>query len=120
MTVGQTVDEAGFLFGLLDRGCRIQLDVEAASGGNPNLKRRIIPDTEAAYNFKNPSEKHILYCEAQPDLDYVFETEGWEMIARRVENMVIDRDGAEVEVEDGMSGLAPEDLMFEDLTYEVD
>lgn len=120
LTVGHTVDEAGFLFGLLDRGCRIQLDVEAASAGNPNLKRRIIPDAEAAFNFKMASEKHVLYCEAQPDLDYVFETEGWEMVAQGVENMVIDRDSAEGEVEDGMSDLAPEDLMFEDLTFEVD
>lgn len=117
LTVGHTVDEAGFLFGLLDRGCRIQLDVEAACAGNPSLKRHIVPDAEAAYNFKMASEKHVLYCEAQPDLEYIFETEGWENVARGVDNMVIDKVDGE---EGSMSDLAPEDLMFDDLTFEID
>ena len=112
LTVGHTVDEAGFLFGLLDRGCRIQLLIEAACAGNPSLNKRIIPDAEAAYNFKMASEKHVLYREAQPDLEYVFETAGWENVARGVENMVIDGVGGEEEMG---SELAPEDLMFDDL-----
>ena len=121
LTIGHTVDEAGFLFGLLERGCRIQLDVEAASAGNPFLTKHIIPDEEAAHNFRMASEEHVLYREAQPDLDYIFEMEGWEAVARGVENMVIDKveekgDG----VEEVGSDLAPEDLMFEDLTFEVD
>lgn len=112
LTVGHTVDEAGFMFGLLDRGCRVQLDVEAAMAGNPTLKKHIIADEEAAYNFKMASEKHVLYREMQPDLEYVFETQGYENVAQGVDNMVIDllEDG-EVTPED----LAPEDLMFDDL-----
>lgn len=90
LTVGHTVDEAGFMFGLLDRGCRIQLDIEAACAGNPGLKRNIISDEEAAYNMKMASEKHVLYREAQPDLDYIFETTGLEVVARGVDHMVID------------------------------
>lgn len=91
LTVGYTVDEAGFLFGLLDRGCRIQLDVEAACAGNPSLKKNIISDEEAAYNMKMASEKHVLYREAQPDLEYIFETDGYDVVARGVDHMVIDK-----------------------------
>jgi ribulose-5-phosphate 4-epimerase/fuculose-1-phosphate aldolase len=95
LTVGYTVDEAGFMFGLLDRGCRIQLDVEAACAGNPSLKKNIISDEEAAYNMKMASEKHVLYREAQPDLEYIFETVGYDVVARGVDNMVIDKPASE-------------------------
>lgn len=126
LTVGHTVDEAGFLFGLLDRGCRIQLDVEAASAGNPSLKRHIIPDAEAEYNFRMASEKHVLYREAQPDLEYIFETEGWEKVSRGVENMVIDKvdEMGNMEAEEEQDGigsdLAVEDFMFDELGFEVE
>jgi ribulose-5-phosphate 4-epimerase/fuculose-1-phosphate aldolase len=42
-TVGGTVDEAAYLFTLLEKSCRIQLLVEAAG-----LPKRVIPDAEAA------------------------------------------------------------------------
>lgn len=91
VTVGTTVDEACFLFSSLDRGCAIQLQIDAACAGNPNLKKRIISDEEAAYNFKMASEKNSLYAEAQPDVDFEIETAGGlAVIARGVENMVID------------------------------
>jgi ribulose-5-phosphate 4-epimerase/fuculose-1-phosphate aldolase len=90
LSTGSTVDEAGFLFGLLDRGCAIQLTVEAARAGNPALVKHIITDEEAEYNFKMSSEKNILYREAQPDLDYEFAMAGPGVIERGVENMKID------------------------------
>lgn len=90
LSTGSTVDEAGFLFGLLDRGCAIQLQIEAARAGNPNLVKNIISDEEAAYNFKMASEKRILYAEMQPDLDYEFEMAGPGVIERGVEGVVID------------------------------
>ncbi|EKD21355.1 TqaM [Drepanopeziza brunnea f. sp. 'multigermtubi' MB_m1] len=90
LSTGSTVDEAGFLFGLLDRGCAIQLQVEAALAGNPNLKKHIVSDEEAAYNFKMASEKNALYAEAQPDLDYEFAMAGEGVIEKGVENQKID------------------------------
>jgi len=90
LSTGATVDEACFLFGLLDRGCAIQLQVEAASAGNPSLVKHIISDEEAAYNFKMASEKNALYSEAQPDLDYEFMMAGEGVIEKGVENMKID------------------------------
>ncbi|KAK9424671.1 putative Class II aldolase/adducin N-terminal domain-containing protein [Seiridium unicorne] len=79
LTVGWTVDEAGFMFGLLDRGCQIQLQVEAAAAAG-GLKKNIISDEEAAYNFKMASEKNALYREAQSDLEYEFMMAGGEEI----------------------------------------
>jgi ribulose-5-phosphate 4-epimerase/fuculose-1-phosphate aldolase len=87
LSVGSTVDEAGFLFGLLDRGCVIQLQVEAAMRGNPDLKKHIVSDEEAAYNMKMASEKNSLYAEMQPDLEYEFAMAGEGVIEKGVENM---------------------------------
>ena len=77
ITVGKTVDEAGFLFGLLDRSCAIQLQVEAACAQG-HLKKDIISDEEAAYNFKMASEEHVLYREAQGDIELEIEAAGGE------------------------------------------
>lgn len=81
LTVGSTVDEAGFMFGLLDRGCQMQLQVEAAAAAG--IKKNIISDEEAAYNFKMASEENSLYREAQPDLEYEFMMAGGEDVLAR-------------------------------------
>jgi ribulose-5-phosphate 4-epimerase/fuculose-1-phosphate aldolase len=43
VTVGQTVDEAAYLYTLLEKSCRVQLMVEAAG-----LPKKLVPDEEAA------------------------------------------------------------------------
>lgn len=65
VTVGATVDEAGFLFGLVDRSCEVQLKVEAAG-----LAKRVIPEEMARRNFEVASGRDWLYEEAQPDVQY--------------------------------------------------
>ena len=90
ISTGSTVDEAGYLFGLLDRGCAIQLQVEAARAGNPKLAKHVISRKEAAYNFKMASEMNSLYAEAQPDLEYEIEMAGPGVVERGVEDMKID------------------------------
>ncbi|KAH6656342.1 class II aldolase/adducin N-terminal, partial [Truncatella angustata] len=82
LTVGWTVDEAGFMFGLLDRGCQMQLQVEAAAAAG-HLRKNVISDEEAAYNFRMASEKNALYREAQPDLEYEFMMAGGEEVLAR-------------------------------------
>ena len=47
LSVGTTVDEAGFLFGLLERCCGVQLEVESTG-----VEKRIIEDKEAEFNFR--------------------------------------------------------------------
>ncbi|CAK7226665.1 hypothetical protein SEUCBS140593_006319 [Sporothrix eucalyptigena] len=77
ITVGETVDEAGFLFGLLDRSCKIQLQVEAAAA-NGHLIKKIVSDEEAAYNEQMGADANVLYREAQPDLEFEIEAAGGE------------------------------------------
>lgn len=87
LTVGSTVDEAAYLFRLMEKSCEVQLLAEAAAANG--LKKQIISDEEAAYNFKMASEavsidsyhifvssslltayKESLYCEFQGELEY--------------------------------------------------
>lgn len=89
LTVGSTVDEASFLFGLLDRSCEIQLRVEAACAGNPELKKKLVPDEMALFNFRMAGERNWLYAEAQPDIEYEIEMAGWK-IQQGLATMTVD------------------------------
>lgn len=66
LTVGQTVDEAAFLFGLMERSCRIQLLVDSC----PNNKPDLISDDVAEYTRDNTATPEILYQEFQAELEY--------------------------------------------------
>ncbi|KPI46007.1 uncharacterized protein AB675_727 [Cyphellophora attinorum] len=61
LTVGQTVDEAAFLFCLMERSCKVQM--LADSTGH---KKHFVSDAEAAYNFRMASTPSALYTEFQP------------------------------------------------------
>ncbi|GAM36900.1 aldolase [Talaromyces pinophilus] len=65
LTVGQTVDEAAFLFCLMERSCKVQLLAERTG-----LEKRIVSDEEAAYNYKMASTPETLYVEFQPHYRY--------------------------------------------------
>ncbi|CRG87571.1 hypothetical protein PISL3812_04589 [Talaromyces islandicus] len=65
LTVGKTVDEAAFLFCLMERSCKIQLLVERAG-----LEKHIVSDEEAAYNFRMASTPDTLFVEFQPHYQY--------------------------------------------------
>ena len=68
LTVGQTVDEAAFLFTSMEKSCQVQLLAEAAAANG--LKKVVINDEEAAYNFKMESDYETCYCEFQAYYDY--------------------------------------------------
>ncbi|KAH7016696.1 class II aldolase/adducin N-terminal [Ilyonectria destructans] len=89
ITVGNTVDEAAFLLGLVERSCEIQLKVEAACAGNPELKKTLIPNELCKFNFQMAGEKNWLYVEAQPDIEYEIEMAGG-VIKTGLENMRVD------------------------------
>lgn len=55
ITVGETVDEAAYLYTLLEKSCRIQLMVEATG-----LPKMIVPDDEAMNTFESASRPVIL------------------------------------------------------------
>lgn len=60
LTVGQTVDEAAFLFCLMERSCKVQLLAERTG-----LEKRIVSDEEAAYNYKMASTPVCYYFSVQ-------------------------------------------------------
>ncbi|SCU78388.1 LANO_0A02894g1_1 [Lachancea nothofagi CBS 11611] len=68
LTVGETIDEAGYLFTLLERTCEVQLQVEMAS--RAGLQRNIIGDDEAYYTYYNTSDPESLYSSFQSDYNY--------------------------------------------------
>ncbi len=54
LTVGKTVDEAAFLFRVMEKSCEVQLLAEAAAANG--IEKKLISDEEAANNFKFASE----------------------------------------------------------------
>ncbi|KAF2202836.1 arad-like aldolase/epimerase [Delitschia confertaspora ATCC 74209] len=68
LTVGSTVDEAAYLYTLMERSCEVQLMVEAAAAnGIPKL---YVDDKSAEFTFRMSSDPEALYWEFQPDLEY--------------------------------------------------
>ncbi|CUM65900.1 uncharacterized protein PRCAT00003550001 [Priceomyces carsonii] len=67
ITVGSTVDEAAYLFTLLERSCEVQLMANAALREGESLK--IVGDEEAAYTEHQTGDPESLYAEFQPDLE---------------------------------------------------
>ncbi|KAJ6441474.1 aldolase [Purpureocillium lavendulum] len=66
LTVGQTVDEAAYLYTLMERSCEVQLLADAAAQGSG--KPKIIIGAEAAqFTFEATSDPDALYCSFQPD-----------------------------------------------------
>lgn len=76
LTVGSTVDEATYLFTLMERSCEVQLMAEAAAANG--LKKVLVDDEAAAYTFKMASDPEALYREFQPDLEFEVEMSGGE------------------------------------------
>lgn len=68
LTVGQTVDEAAWLFTSMEKSCKAQLLADAAAAnGIPKL---IIGDKEAQFNFDAESDPDVCYCEFQVYYDW--------------------------------------------------
>lgn len=68
LSVGQTVDEAAWLFDAAEAACGDQLAVEAADP--TGTKRVLIDDVEAAYNAKMEGGSEICYAEFQAYYDF--------------------------------------------------
>lgn len=68
LTVGQTVDEAAYLFTLMERLCEIQLLAEAAAANG--IAKQVIGDEEAAYTYHHVSDPETLFLALQPDIEY--------------------------------------------------
>lgn len=64
LTMGKTVDEAAYLFMLLERSCEVQLLADSASSVN---KKQFISDDVAAYLAFVTNDPETLYASFQPD-----------------------------------------------------
>lgn len=53
-TVGNTVDEAAYLYTLMERSCEIQLMVEAAAANG--VPKVLVDDEAAEYTFRMSSD----------------------------------------------------------------
>mmetsp|Transcript_7917 Transcript_7917/g.9970 ORF Transcript_7917/g.9970 Transcript_7917/m.9970 type:complete len:290 (-) Transcript_7917:62-931(-) len=71
LTVGKTVDEAAFLFILMEDSCHAQLLADAASAGG--YKKQIINDEVATYTRHMTGDPESLYAEFQPDFELELE-----------------------------------------------
>lgn len=67
LTVGSTVDEAAYLFTLMERSCQCQLLADAAL--RPGEKLKICGDEEAKYTEYMSADPETLYTEFQPELE---------------------------------------------------
>lgn len=72
LTVGKTVDEAAYLFTLMERSCQAQLLVDSAKSGSGNSVS-VISNEAAEYTFRNTAHPDMLYGEFQPDYEYEME-----------------------------------------------
>ncbi|KAJ7680884.1 arad-like aldolase/epimerase [Mycena polygramma] len=65
LTLGNTVDEAAYMFGLLDKHCKLQLMVEAAAAND--IPKRIISPEDAKFNADTEAYWENLYLQFQPE-----------------------------------------------------
>ncbi|KAH6981679.1 class II aldolase/adducin N-terminal [Ilyonectria sp. MPI-CAGE-AT-0026] len=72
LTTGGTVDEAAYLYTLMERSCEVQLLVEATG-----LEKKFIGEKEAEFTARVNADPETLYTEFQPDFQYeIWKSEG--------------------------------------------
>jgi ribulose-5-phosphate 4-epimerase/fuculose-1-phosphate aldolase len=64
LTTGQTVDEAAFLYTLMNNSCRVQLLAEAAVASG--IEKQSCPHDEAEYTYRLTTPE-AMWLEFQPD-----------------------------------------------------
>ncbi|KAK7416718.1 hypothetical protein QQX98_005044 [Neonectria punicea] len=67
LTTGGTVDEAAFLFTLMENTCRAQLLAEAAAASG--IEKQLCPHEEAEYTYRLTTPESM-WLEFQPDYEY--------------------------------------------------
>ncbi|KAF7593022.1 hypothetical protein BBP40_012109 [Aspergillus hancockii] len=74
LTVGETVDEAAYLFTLAERSCEIQRQVDAAM--TQGMGKQLIEPEATEFTFRMTSNPEALYHEFQPDYEMELELSG--------------------------------------------
>ncbi|GAB1734456.1 hypothetical protein NU195Hw_g685t1 [Hortaea werneckii] len=65
ITAGSTVDEAAYLFTLMEQSCKIQIMAESTG-----IPKKHIGHEEAEYTSRVNADPEVLYTEFQPDFKY--------------------------------------------------
>lgn len=67
LTMGTTVDEAAYMYMLMEKSCQVQMLADAASAANEKV---IISDDVAAYSAFVTNDPETMYALFQPDFHY--------------------------------------------------
>lgn len=67
LTMGKTVDEAAYMFTVMEKSCQVQLMADAAS---KEKKKILIPDDVAAYSAFVTNDPETMYASFQPEYNY--------------------------------------------------
>lgn len=70
LTVGETVDEAAYLFTLMEKTCQVQMLADSVDSKYPKI---FVGAEEAAYTYHMTSDPESLYADFQPDFEYEIE-----------------------------------------------
>ncbi|CAG9983152.1 unnamed protein product [Clonostachys byssicola] len=77
LTTGKTVDEAAFLYTLMENSCRIQILAEAAAASG--IPKHICPHEEAEYTYRLTTPE-AMWLEFQPDYQYELHASGGDFL----------------------------------------
>ncbi|KAF4871861.1 Meiotically up-regulated gene 14 protein [Colletotrichum siamense] len=77
LTTGKTVDEAAFLYTLMENSCRVQLLAEAAAASG--IQKSICPHEEAEYTYRLTTPE-AMWLEFQPDYEYELAVSGGDFL----------------------------------------
>lgn len=75
LTTGKTVDEAAFLFLMMERCCGVQLAVEAAAAAGA-MEKHYIGSTEAEFTALSGNDRDALYLDFQTEYSLVMQDTG--------------------------------------------
>lgn len=76
LTVGSTIDEAAFLFILMEKSCQTQMLVDQVASKN----KRFISNESAAYTYMMTSDPESLYAEFQPEYEFELKESGGDFL----------------------------------------
>ncbi|KAF5502051.1 Meiotically up-regulated gene 14 protein [Colletotrichum aenigma] len=77
LTTGKTVDEAAFLYTLMENSCHIQLLAEAAAASG--IQKSICPHEEEEYTYRLTTPE-AMWLEFQPDYEYELAVSGGDFL----------------------------------------
>ncbi|KAH8655494.1 class II aldolase [Xylariales sp. PMI_506] len=77
LTTGKTVDEAAFLYTLMENSCKVQLLAEAASASG--IQKQICPHDQAEYTYRLTTPE-AMWLEFQPDYQYELRVSGGDFL----------------------------------------